>query len=173
MSNAPEAKSRRPWPDDAEALLVSDATARRNRLTGAMQLTDRPPTSDPSATTLTSPLPSPSSFSAGRAGRPTGAPTMRRPRLHVPPTWVWGVVGFTSGIIFWHLIGFWSFVSETVYPIAAGTQQSQLQLQRSGQDRATNLHMRATRTRPGKAPPNAAAAPDAWAATISERNPSD
>lgn len=30
--------------------------------------------------------------------------------------WRWGLLGFASGVIFWHLIGFWGFVAEVVLP---------------------------------------------------------
>lgn len=42
---------------------------------------------------------------------PAGASASRS-----PAGWRWGLLGFASGVIFWHLIGFWGFVAEVVLP---------------------------------------------------------
>lgn len=162
MPHPVEPTPRRRWPDDAEELFVSDAASRRARLSAAIEYA--------AERALPQHAPAPSGTIEQKA-KILVAP--RRVRSHLRPAWVWGLIGFASGIVFWHLIGFWSFVAETVYPLAAGSQQANPQVAPTNLDRA-NLHARATRTRTAKSPPSSAPpAPDTWTATVSGRSGHD
>lgn len=48
------------------------------------------------------------------ATRPTSRPTKTSRYDFGKPKVLWGVTGFVIGAIFWHFIGFWSFVSDVV-----------------------------------------------------------
>lgn len=62
------------------------------------------------------------------------APAVQRARSAVlsplSQPWAWGVAGFLAGAIFWHLVGFWSFVADVVYrPPAAAAGSGVVQAQ--------------------------------------------
>jgi hypothetical protein len=38
---------------------------------------------------------------------------------------VWGGLGFVAGAVFWHLVGFWSFLSEVVLDRTTGPQAAE------------------------------------------------
>jgi hypothetical protein len=50
-----------------------------------------------------------------------GAEIPRKPRRSVRTALLWGALGFFAGAIFWHAIGFWSFVSDVVLNREGGT----------------------------------------------------
>lgn len=50
-----------------------------------------------------------------RRQRRTDVPASR-PVASRPNPIVWGVLGFALGVVFWHAIGFWSFVASVVLP---------------------------------------------------------
>jgi hypothetical protein len=48
------------------------------------------------------------------APRTTDQPLLAAFRPRVTPALLWGGIGFVLGALFWHLVGFWSFVSDVV-----------------------------------------------------------
>ena len=105
-------QSRRTWPDDAEELFEPTPGARDQF---------------PMTTTQTTVPPIPRSASVQqqpRTKRPVapGAPLASPISRHLSPALLWGVLGFASGIVFWHVIGFWGFVSEVVLPAAPASR---------------------------------------------------
>mgnify|MGYP001210713177 CR=1 FL=1 len=59
------------------------------------------------------PAPGPAPPATVREPTPQAAPAAA-PGRSARPAW-WAVGGFLAGIVFWHLVGFWSFVSEIVF----------------------------------------------------------
>lgn len=106
MSRSSEQRGRsRPWPDDAEDLFEPEPGVRapaprseapRHGHSVSFQLS--PPA--PHATAET-----PRAKSPREPFRRTGK-----------SAWLWGLIGFACGIVFWHLIGFWGFVSNVLLP---------------------------------------------------------
>lgn len=45
---------------------------------------------------------------------PIGEPAPRKARRTLRAALLWGALGFFAGAIFWHAVGFWTFVSEVV-----------------------------------------------------------
>lgn len=45
---------------------------------------------------------------------PIGDPAPRKPRRTLRAALLWGALGFFAGAVFWHAVGFWTFVSEVV-----------------------------------------------------------
>jgi hypothetical protein len=45
---------------------------------------------------------------------PVGEPAPSKPRRALRAALLWGALGFFAGAIFWHAVGFWTFVSEVV-----------------------------------------------------------
>jgi hypothetical protein len=45
---------------------------------------------------------------------PLGEPVSRKARRTVRTAILWGALGFFSGAIFWHAVGFWTFVSGAI-----------------------------------------------------------
>lgn len=146
------------WQDDAEELFASDVERRPHHGMNA------PTDADKEA-------PGPTVIKVA----PTGRKPVRRPRLRrsgLNPARTWGAVGFVGGIIFWHLIGFWSFVVDTIYPLAA---QSVASAPATAVRSAANPHTlatRATKARNGKAATAVATNSDAWTAKVLDA-PSD
>jgi hypothetical protein len=102
---------------------------------------------------------------------PTSASILKPPRPQAlrrnswSPARTWGLIGFASGIIFWHLIGFWSFVVDTIYPMAAPSSASTPSASARSSATPHSLAIRATKARNGKVAP-AASPTDAWTATV-------
>lgn len=44
-----------------------------------------------------------------------GASPAARPRRHIRGAALWTTVGFVAGAVFWHAVGFWTFMSQLVF----------------------------------------------------------
>jgi hypothetical protein len=99
------------------------------------------------------------------AQKPTQAEALAAPRKRARSRaaknrrpWSWAVAGFLVGIVFWHLIGFWHFVGDVVFP-HLGEPRSAALLSGSGSGTADPaatapagaLHNRAAKPRIDKA----------------------
>ena len=139
------------WPDDVEELLVSSTEARQERLTAALVR----------ARLIPAPPLAPRRSSTERAA---AAPRVRRgaKARWSKPAWLWGAFGFGFGIVFWHWIGFWSFVAEVVLPVnAAGHQVNAPAVAPSAIEHPTLLPSRSVRPSTSKPGPASLAVPDA------------
>ena len=126
MAYDPKAGERRglapqAWPDEVADLLLEPE--RRSRTVAATAITPaRRGIGGPSQRPLTRTPAGPPS--PPRATLPT--PLARSPAL-------WGGIGFLLGIVFWHWIGFWGFVSAAVWP-ATSHQRPDARLQTENSD---------------------------------------
>ncbi len=74
-----------------------------------------PPPVMPAATATTAAGAGQHAQSAPAAARPDAPPRGERPRRNGGMrAWLFGFAGFFLGVVFWHAVGFWSFVSEAV-----------------------------------------------------------
>ncbi len=56
---------------------------------------------------------------------PEPAATPSRPASQLWAALLWGGLGFVAGAVFWHLVGFWSFLSEVVLDRTTGPQAAE------------------------------------------------
>ena len=104
-----------PWPDDLEELLVSKTDDRQARLAAAVM---RAGLIQPFANAVVAVAPqTPALMPAPARRRQKFRQKFRKSR----PALLWGAIGFGIGIIFWHWIGFWSFIDDIVWPAASTT----------------------------------------------------
>jgi len=106
-----------------------------------------------------------------RAKRGADQGTARRSQ----PAWLWAIAGFIVGIVFWHVIGFWDFVSQTILPPGAKRGGSGAASTTSGDNEGQHVGQsffpaRVARPRISKSSSTAAGekAREAWAVTVTE-----
>lgn len=107
----------RPWPDDAEELFTPEvATAEPASLpiTAKPISVEKKRQTDSQDTHFGS-IKAIRALSRGDKSA-SGSYASTHTITHARPAWIWGVFGFACGVVFWHFIGFWSFISEIVTP---------------------------------------------------------
>lgn len=103
--------------------------------------------------------------------RPTAAGSLeRRAARRIRATWLWGLFGFATGVVFWHLIGFWGFVSETLLPTVPANRRTETsQVPEQTHRNSLVLPVRTTKRRGDRiAASPAMTNPDAWSATVDD-----
>ncbi len=134
---------RRPWADDADELFEPE----------------------PAKRALTPDRNTPYHARPDLAVPPPRARTLPRKTARSPgkTAWLWALVGFVCGAAFWHLIGFWGFVSSILLPPAPllkseGGSPAKTQVSAS----SSQLPMRPAKPRLAKGSPG-------WDATVGPR----
>ena len=139
-------RPRRPWPDDAEDLfdpLPAPPPLPAGGPIGNAAAIDKRASAAPRD------LPRRGALAAAKQRR-----SIFRWKRHVGGSALtWAALGFACGIVFWHFIGFWSFVSEIVLPAPSLNRQEALVIPGLPEAKAApHLPLRIARPRPTKQP---------------------
>lgn len=167
-----------PWPADAEELFAPEAPGSQaiEASHRAAAPAETPRTLSASGRDSTAILELQSLWHQPEIGvtmpnRPPASPSVERPAARrIRATWLWGLFGFATGVVFWHLIGFWGFVSETLLPTVPTNRRTETtQTPEPMHRNSLVLPVRTTKRRGDRiAASPAMTNPDAWSATVDD-----